>query len=156
MPKAIAQFNMAKARFPSDSDGLADFMNNLEAVNAVADRSKGFVWRLKADTPGDAITDQIFEDSDLLLNMSVWETIEDFRNFVFQTVHGKFLARRAEWFFPAEQPSFVMWWVDLVHKPTLEEAHEMLNVLGRDGPTANAFTLSAAFDAEGNALGSLV
>ena len=46
----IAQLNIGRFRFATDDARMAGFMQNLDRVNALAERSEGFVWRLKDDS----------------------------------------------------------------------------------------------------------
>lgn len=134
----VAELNIATAKYDQDDPRFADFVNNLDRVNAVADRSKGFVWRLK-DEAGDATAIRATDDPRLLVNLSVWETVEDLERFVFATVHQKVYARREEWFPRAAVPTFVMWPVPAGHMPTLDEAMERLAKLREEGPSDEAF-----------------
>jgi Domain of unknown function (DUF3291) len=102
----LAELNIAKPRFPLDDPRMADFVNNLDRVNAVAERSPGFVWRLKGD--GNDATDIRFDDDpDSIVNMSVWETAEHLEHFVWNTVHKHIYRRRDEWFPSFGKPYFV-------------------------------------------------
>lgn len=134
----VAELNVATARYDLDDPRMADFMNNLDRVNALAERSKGFIWRLK-DEAGDATGIRVSDDPRFIVNLSVWETVEDLEHFVFATVHTKFYNRRAEWFPKMATPSFVMWPVPVGHAPTVEEALARLDLLTREGASDEAF-----------------
>jgi len=134
----LAQLNVERLRFPTDDPRMADFMNNLDLVNALAERSKGFVWRLK-DESNNATSIRPFDDPTMLVNMSVWKSIETLERFVWQTVHKRFYGRRPEWFEKLDQPHFVMWWVDAGHLPSVEEAKARLEYLAAHGPSGYAF-----------------
>lgn len=134
----IAELNVARRRYALDDPRFADFMTNLDRINAVAERSPGFVWRLKGE--GSNATDLTVEvDPFLIVNVSLWETVEDLERFVFATVHHHFYRRRAEWFPEMATRNFVMWRVARDHRPTLAEAMERLAELDRDGPTDRVF-----------------
>lgn len=134
----IAELNVGRLRYPIGDGRVADFVNNLNRVNAAAERSPGFVWRLKDDN-GSA-TSMAAEDDPLLIpNLSVWEDVPSVEAFVFQTVHKRFYQRRAEWFEVMERMHFVMWPVPLGHEPTLIEAYERLDHLNRYGSSDKAF-----------------
>jgi heme-degrading monooxygenase HmoA len=134
----LAQLNIARARHALDNPRMSDFMANLERINAVADRSPGFVWRLE-DENGNA-TDIGFDgDPDVIVNMSVWEDAQAFGHFVWNTLHKQFYSRRAEWFGAMETNYLVMWWVPAGHIPTLAEATERLEYLNTHGPSDRAF-----------------
>ena len=136
----IAQLNLARLLAPLDDPALADFVAWLGPVNAAADASPGFVWRL-ADESGTGATSIRIDDDDLLIvNMSVWETAEDLAAFVHQQRdHADALRRRGDWFLRAERPMVVLWWVEDDHRPSLEEASERLEHLRVHGPTPFAF-----------------
>lgn len=135
----LAQLNIGYARHPLDDPRMADFMNNLDRINALAERSPGFVWRLQ-DESGNA-TGIGFGGPDprLIHNMSVWESAEALEKFVWQTAHKRFYQRKAEWFDPHAGPYFVMWWIEDGHIPTTEEARERLEHLRAHGPSEFAF-----------------
>jgi hypothetical protein len=138
----IAQMNMGYSLHPFGDPRIADFENNTDRVNAVADRSKGFVWRLKGedlDLPQNDFG-RLFGRPDVALaTLSVWESFEDFEQFVHNTVHGRFLARRAEWFEPMDVASHVIWPVKAGHVPDLIEGKEKLVSLRENGPSEEAY-----------------
>ncbi|MEL7447241.1 MAG: DUF3291 domain-containing protein, partial [Pseudomonadota bacterium] len=110
--KHLAQVNIAEQRFPNDAPEMADFMGALDAINALAERSPGFVWRLKDDA-GHAM-DLRFDatpGAEILVNMSVWESIETLRTYVYTTAHANIMARRAKWFPQMKTAHMALWWV---------------------------------------------
>ena len=134
----LAQVNIALPSEPLDSPLLAEFVAALEPVNALADRSPGFVWRLQTED-GDATGIRAFGDDRLIVNMSVWESLEALRAFVYSGEHLAVMRRRREWF--ARMDAFLaLWWVPLGHIPTVAEAEERLDHLRAHGPTSAAFT----------------
>jgi hypothetical protein len=134
----LAELNIARLKFPFDDPRVAEFADNLERVNAVAERSEGFVWRLQDDS-GNATDIRAFDDPMVIVNMSVWSGPEFLERFVWNTVHKQFYRKRAEWFSLMERQHFVMWWVDEGHRPTLEEAKARLDHLDRHGDSDFAF-----------------
>ena len=134
----LAQLNVATALDHLESDRLADFMAALDRVNAVAERSPGFVWRLKDDS-GDATGIRASDDPRFLVNMSLWESPESFEHFVWNTVHKQFYQRRSKWFAAPAAPYLVMWWVPMGRVPSLEEAMARLDDLRANGPSERAF-----------------
>ena len=134
----LAQLNVAKALDDLESDRLRDFVGALDGVNAKADRSPGFVWRLRDDTE-DLSSISAADDPRLILNLSVWETPEALENFVWQSIHKRVYRKRAKWFEAPREAYFVMWWVPEGHRPTLDEALERLERLRALGPTPEAF-----------------
>jgi len=138
----LAQLNIARFLHPLDSPAMKDFMDGLDPVNALADGSPGFVWRLVGET-GQGATDVRgpFGD-DVIVNMSVWESVEALRNFTYHSGHLEYLRRRREWLHHVGiSAHLVLWWVDEGHVPTLDEAAERLAHLAEHGPSGYAFTL---------------
>ena len=135
----IAQLNIGRARYPLDDPRMAGFMNALAAINAIADRSPGFVWRM-ADEGGAGATDiKYTDDPQQIANMSVWETAEALEHFVWNTAHRKIYAQKHAWFEPPAQATFVMWPVAEGYIPALTEALERLDHLRRHGSTEYAY-----------------
>ena len=136
----LAQVNIALPREPLDAPLLADFVAALAPVNAVADASPGFVWRLQTED-GDATAIRAFGDDRLIVNMSVWESVEALRGFVYGEAHAAVLRRRREWFERLAEPETALWWVAAGATPTIGDAEERLAHLRAHGPTSVAFTL---------------
>jgi hypothetical protein len=143
VPSHLAQLNIGLPREPLESPLLADFVAALEPVNALADASAGFVWRLQTDE-GDATGIRAFGDDRLIVNMSVWESLQALRAFVYSGEHVAVMRRRREWF---EHMDVLMalWWVPAGHLPSLDEAEQRLGHLREHGPTAHAFTFRRSF-----------
>jgi hypothetical protein len=139
----VAQLNVALPREPLESELLSEFVAALGPVNATADGSPGFVWRLQGDG-GDATSIRVLDDERLIVNMSVWETIEDLTAFVYRSGHVAVMRRRREWF---ERIAFhmVLWWVPEGHLPAVAEGMERLAHLRAHGPSPQAFTFRARF-----------
>ena len=143
----LAQANIARTRAPLDDPLMHGFVSRLESINALADESPGFIWRLQTDA-GDATAIRAFGD-DILFNMSVWESLESLHQFVYRSAHlGPLRARRA-WFDPLEGPILVLWWIPAGHQPSVEEAKERFAILEAKGPCAEAFTFRQPFPAPG-------
>lgn len=140
----LAQCNIARLLAPLDSPQLAGFVAALEPINRMADKAHGFVWRLQTDA-GDATAIRAFEDDMLLLNMSVWESIDALAEFVYRTRHRDVMRRRREWFERLGDAYLVLWWVTAGTLPTVSDARERLEVLRRDGPSPEAFTFRSPF-----------
>jgi len=134
----LAQLNVARAVDDLGSARLADFMAAIDRVNAVAERSPGFVWRLVGDG-NDATDVAVTTDARVIVNLSVWETAEDLEHFVWNTVHKRVYAKKAKWFEPPAEPHFVMWWVPAGHRPTPADAMVRLEQLRGEGPSEHAF-----------------
>jgi len=140
----LAQVNIALARGPLDSATMAEFMALLEPVNALADASPGFIWRLQTDD-GDATGVQAFDDPRIIVNLSVWESLESLWAFAYASRHLEVMRRRREWFTAMAEAHLALWWVPAGHEPSVSEAEERLALLRERGPTPAAFTFKAPF-----------
>lgn len=140
----LAEINIGRLRAPVSNPMIADFVTNLDRVNALADGSPGFIWRLTGE--GNDATDIKPDANDplLALNMSVWESPQALGAFVYRSDHQPIMRRRAEWFEKLEL-YMALWWVPAGHIPTVEEAMAKIDTLRRLGPTAEAFTFRAPF-----------
>jgi Domain of unknown function (DUF3291) len=145
----VAQVNIALPRAPLDAPQLGDFVAMLAPINALADGSPGFVWRLQDET-GDATGIRAFGDDRILVNLSVWETIEALGAFVFASRHTEVLRRRRDWFELMAEAHLALWWIRAGATPTVEEAERRLTTLRERGPSSDAFTLREPFPAPGS------
>jgi len=147
-PYQLAQVNIGRMLAPADSPLIADFMAALDPINALADTSPGFVWRLQT-AEGNATSLRSFDDELIISNMSVWESIEALRAFTYTSAHTGVMRRRREWFETYATSYMALWWIPTGHRPTIEEAKARLAVLDRDGPTPFAFTFRVPFEPPG-------
>lgn len=138
----LAQLNIAAMKAPLESPVMADFVANLGRINALAEQSPGFVWRLT--TEGDATAIRPLGES-TLVNMSVWKDAESLFAYVYQSEHLEIMRRRKEWFEHIKDASMVLWWVPAGRRPSEAEAAERLEGLRRNGPAPEAFTFKKAF-----------
>jgi hypothetical protein len=139
----VAQVNIARALAPMDAEGMAEFVMALEPINALADAAPGFVWRLQDET-GDATSIRVFDDELMLINMSVWKSVEALATFVYRSEHTAVMRRRKQWF-ETMRLYLALWWVRSGHRPTPGEARERLEHLRFHGPTPYAFTFKRRF-----------
>ena len=146
----LAQLNIGVIKGPMDSSVMADFAANLDRINAVAEQSPGFVWRLQTEE-GDATAIRPFDDENMLVNMSVWRDVASLNTYVYSSAHVELMRRRREWFEPMREAFLVLWWVPRGHRPSVAEAIAKLEFLRTRGPTAAAFTFRAAFAPPGSA-----
>ncbi|MFA0612788.1 DUF3291 domain-containing protein [Vibrio splendidus] len=142
----LAQLNIALAKYPLDAPEIKEFVDNLELVNGIAESSEGFVWRLK-DESGDATNIQAFDDPNMIVNMSVWDSVDSLKNFMFRTHHRDFMRRKGDWFHRLPEDTYVLWLIEEDHIPTLEEAIKRLEHLRETGDTPYAFTFKTNFTA---------
>ncbi|WP_192888698.1 DUF3291 domain-containing protein [Vibrio bathopelagicus] len=140
----LAQLNIALAKYALDAPEIKDFVDNLDLVNGIAESSEGFVWRLK-DESGDATNIKAFDDPNMIVNMSVWDSVDSLKNFMFRTHHRDFMRRKNEWFHRLAEDTYVLWWVEADHIPSLDEAIERLDHLRDVGDTPYAFTFKTNF-----------
>jgi hypothetical protein len=143
----LAQINIAKMLAPIDSPIMAEFVANLDRINALAENSEGFVWRLKDDS-NSATSIKVYNDDLIIVNMSVWEHLENLFQYVYQSAHVEIFKRRKEWFEKMSEMHMVLWYVPAGHKPSVNEAVEKLNFLRKNGETPLAFTFKKRFTAE--------
>ena len=140
----IAQLNVGRAVAPLDDAVMADFMNWLDEINALAERSPGFVWRLQGDS-GNNTDLKVTGDPLFIVNLSVWSSIEALYDFTYHSDHRTVFKRRHEWFEPLGRPNTVLWWQHAGTLPTADEALARLDRLKRHGPTPEAFTFKDRF-----------
>ena len=149
----LAQCNIARLRAPLDSPLVADFVAALEPINHLADRAPGFVWRLQTED-GDATAIRAFDDDMLIVNMSVWDSIDALTAFTYTTAHRDVMRQRRQWFEKLADAYLVLWWIPARTLPTVSDAQARLERLRRDGPSAEAFTFRSPFPAPGATLAS--
>jgi len=113
----LAQLDIAKMRGPLDSPAMADFVANLDRINATAESADGFIWR----------------DVDAL------------KEFVYRSAHAPIMRRRREWFDGMSEAYMVLWWVPAGHRPTEAEAIARLERLRKSGSGADAFIFREPF-----------
>jgi heme-degrading monooxygenase HmoA len=146
-PSHVSHMNVARLRFPPGDSRVAGFVDNVSRVNAIAERSPGFIWR-HSDDESDLGLEARFQaldpDPHLAISLSVWESAQHLRQFVNKTVHGGFLRRRAEWFEPWPGPNYVVWNIDAGGRPTIEDGWSRLAHLAQHGPTLSAYDFKFA------------
>jgi hypothetical protein len=139
----IAQLNIAKMLGPIDSPIMADFVNNLEGINALAEESDGFIWRLTGEEDN-ATAIQVFDDMSIIINMSVWRDVDALKNYVYKTAHAEIMKRKKEWFSKMDSMHMVLWNIPEGHIPSPAEAKERLAYLNENGESDYAFTFKFA------------
>jgi len=140
----LAQVNIGRILGPMDSPVMAEFKANLAPINALAEATPGFIWRLQSGS-GNA-TDIVYSEDPLeLVNMSVWKSMESLRGYVYKSHHLEFFKRRAQWFELATQPTYALWWIHAEHTPTVAEAKDRLTHYRKHGATPYSFWFSQPF-----------
>jgi hypothetical protein len=141
----IAQLNISKMIGVNIDDPIMkDFVAQLDEINLLGEQSKGFVWRLKSDD-GNATSYNPYSDDRIIVNFTVWETVEDLKDFVYNTAHRLVMKGRKRWFENLGQPSYVLWHVDANKIPTVDEAIERLAYLQKNGASSYAFDFKNIF-----------
>ena len=142
----LAQINIGRLRAPVGDPTIADFAADLDRINAIADTSPGFVWRLVGEGNNATDIQPVADDPLMAMNMSVWESVAALGAFVYRSDHQPIMRRRAEWFEKIEL-YMALWWVPVGHTPTIAEGWAKIEHLRRFGPTAEAFTFRDPFPA---------
>jgi hypothetical protein len=146
----IAQLNIARMLAPLDDPIMAEFVASLGRINALADASPGFVWRFQTEA-GDSTGIRPYDDDQLIVNFSVWGTIEDLKKYVYKSAHMEVMKQRRQWFEKVERMSMVLWWVEAGHVPTVFEAKTRLEYLNKHGASERAFTFKERYPSPDNA-----
>ncbi len=148
----LAQINIARLVAPIDDPRIAEFVAQLDPVNALAEKSPGFVWRLKSEA-GNATDIAYNDDPFVIVNMSVWDSVEALRGYVYRSQHLQVFKDRAKWFEKMEKPHYCLWWIPAGHTPTVAEGRDHLEHYQLHGPTRHSFWFSKLFpEPEGDAI----
>ena len=140
----LAQINIARLVAPIDDPRIAEFVAQLDPINALAEESAGFVWRLKSDA-GNATDIAYNDDPFVIVNMSVWKSVETLRDYVYRSRHTHVLKDRAKWFEKMDKPHYCLWWVPAGDIPTVGEGRERLEHYQLHGPSQRSFWFSKLF-----------
>jgi hypothetical protein len=140
----LAQINIARLVAPIDDPRIADFVAQLDTINGLAESSPGFVWRLKSESGNS--TDIAYNDDPFVIpNLSVWESLEALRNFVYRSQHVGVFKDRAKWFEKTDKANYCLWWIPAGHLPTVAEARARLEHYQLHGATSHSFWFSKFF-----------
>jgi hypothetical protein len=140
----LAQINIARMRAPIDDPIMKDFVAQLPPINALAEESRGFVWRLQSEG-GDATSIKVYEDDMVIINLTVWESLEALRQYVYKSAHGGVMRDRRRWFEKFDGPYYAMWWIPAGHLPDPQEGKERLEYLREHGDSEFAFSFKNVF-----------
>lgn len=146
MSHHLAQINIARLIAPIDDPRIAGFVAQLDPVNALAEAARGFVWRLKS-AAGNATDIAYNDDPFIIVNMSVWDSIEALRDYVYTSNHMNVFRDRANWFEKMDKPHYCLWWIPAGHVPTIAEGRERLEHYRSHGATPYSFWFSQRFPA---------
>lgn len=142
----LAQVNIGRVKAPIEDSLMAGFVARLDEINALAERSPGFVWRLQTSEGNATYFRPYPHDDRILINMSVWQSVEALRHYVYKTAHAELLRQRENWFEKFAGMYMALWWVPEGHRPGMDEATKRLAHLEKHGPTQFAFTFKKTFE----------
>jgi len=142
----IAQINIARMFAPIDDPIMTEFVAQLPPINALADGSPGFVWRLQTDS-GDATSIKVYDDEFIIVNLTVWESVDALHQYVYKSAHSRVLRDRKRWFEKFDGPYYALWWIPAGHLPSTEEGKERLDYLRQRRDSAYAFSFKNVFPA---------
>lgn len=140
----IAQINIARMLAPIEDPLMQDFVAQLPPINAIADESPGFVWRLQSES-GDATSIKVYDDNMIIINLTVWENEDVLRDYVYKSAHYGVLRDRKRWFDKFSGPYYALWWIPAGHLPDTEEGKKRLEHLREHGDTSYAFSFKKIF-----------
>lgn len=150
----LAQVNIGRVRAPLEDESMQGFVSRLDEINALAEASPGFVWRLESDV-GPSSYLRPYEDERILVNMSVWESVEALKSYTYRSVHAELLRDRKSWFEKFEGAFLALWWVPEGHTPSVDEAKKRLEHLEAHGPSQFAFTFKTVVPPDESFLAAL-
>jgi len=142
----IAQINIARMLAPIDDPVLADFVAQLPPINALADQSRGFIWRLQSES-GDATSIKVYDDDLIIVNLTVWESTDALREYVYKSAHREVLRDRKRWFEKFDGPYYALWWVPAGQLPTADQGRKRLEYLRTHGDSSYSFSFKNLFPA---------
>src|SRR5215204_921116 len=140
----LAQINVARALYSLDDAAMKDFVEQLDAVNALAEQGPGFIWRLTADGGASSYL-RAFDDDRMLINTSVWESVDALKDYVYRSRHGEIYSTRKKSFEPSAKSPHALWWIPAGEIPTVEVGLRRLERLRNDGPSPAVFTFKQPF-----------
>ena len=140
----LAQVNIGRFIAPADDPVLVKFFEYLAPINVMADAAPGFVWRFQT-TDGNATSLRVYDDDRIIVNFSVWESLDALKNFVYKSEHREVMRKRKEWFVRMKEQYLALWWIPAGHIPVWSEAQERLDSLRQHGETPFAFSFRKVF-----------
>ncbi|WP_299371958.1 DUF3291 domain-containing protein [uncultured Tateyamaria sp.] len=87
------------------------------------------------------------EDNIHILTMAGWRDLAAMHRFTYrEPLHRDGMKTLRDWVDRSEGPTMVMWWAPRGTRVSLEAAWDKMQMLRRDGPGPDAFTLQQRFD----------
>lgn len=143
----LAQLNIADAKGDYSSDIMQGFVSRLDEINGLAESSSGFIWRYQDDEGAD-VPERVFGKASIIVNLSVWESIDSLKQFVYKSIHKELIKGKGEWMNKMPEMHQVLWWIPAGHTPSTQEANDKLNLIREIGPSAEAFSFAKPFNHE--------
>lgn len=145
----LAQLNVGRLNHPLEHEATAEFVAALDPINALAEASAGFIWRLTDDDGNSSLHVELPGNDDplLIVNYSIWADLESLKHFMYQSGHGIYLRRRRDWFAAVDEATSVCWWIPAGTVPDIATAYGQLEKLRANGPTPEAFPVGRPFAA---------
>jgi Domain of unknown function (DUF3291) len=150
----IAEVNIGRVRASLEDESMQGFVSRLDEINELAERSPGFVWRLKSDV-GPSSYLKPYDDERILVNLSVWESVETLKDYTYRTAHAEVLRDRKNWFEKFSGMYLALWWVPVGHAPSVDEAKQRLEHMEKHGPSQFAFTFKTVMPPDESFLAAL-
>ena len=144
----LAQINVARLLKPLDHPQIAGFVSQLDTINALAEQSEGFIWRLKDEVSNNATALNPYQDPLMIVNMSIWKDVDSLMNYVYKSAHVAVFKQRKLWFEKPSKAHMALWWVKEGDLPTANDGKERLEYLQKNGSTAYAFSFAKIFNPE--------
>ena len=143
----LAELNVARIKYPLEHPLMREFTDFLEPVNQFAEKSPGFIWRLKDDLGrSSSYVESPYSDKMVLVNLSLWKDPESLKHFTYNTAHSYFLKNKVRWFDKMYGHHMVLWWEIAGDIPTIDKGLDKLNYLNKHGPSPAAFDFKKIYD----------
>lgn len=141
----VTQLNIGRLHHALDSEETAEFNVALGPINALAEATPGFVWRLVDDDGQSSSHVRLPGEDDplMIVNMSVWADLAALEHFMYRSGHAMYLKRRREWFERSDEATSVCWWIPAGELPELADAHRRLLHLREHGPTPTGWPVKS-------------
>ncbi|HEY4609801.1 MAG TPA: GNAT family N-acetyltransferase, partial [Ilumatobacteraceae bacterium] len=89
---------------------------------------------------GNATDIHVFDDPLVIVNLTVWTSLDALKAFAFRGIHREFFRRRAEWFVEGSTRT-ALWWIAAGDLPTTGDAKRRLDFVDAFGVSPYAFQM---------------